>query len=317
MTSAERIHHSYFRTMAGSLSPTPPPISESEEDDGASRGSKEVSPTQGTGRSTRSPSVAHNLPPTRAELQGYSSLLGSLALRDANAFGPRLLGTPIWSPTPRLSEAGSPPEHLRVPRRGAGLIPTPLVPARNEKRQVRRKERKKFRATLPKDWLAGQAAQQAQQAAEKEKQKPPPVTLWPTYPQPYPDEEPLDDVVEETAFGIVVKDRLKLPYDPRPARSGVIKPRDEDGRFISTSDAEDEELGEEDEDIEFNQIDDDDEIPPDVAKHIASAVQAQIDQTLATIAACRPQGTEKQREHFAPMDWRAVLSAAAVTVDTT
>lgn len=306
--------------MAGSLSPTPPPISDSEDDDAASRGSKEVSPTQGTRRSTRSPSVAHNLPPTRAELQGYSSLLGSLALRDANAFGPRLLGTPIWSPTPRLSEAGSPPEHLRVPRRGAGLIPTPLVPARNEKRQVRRKERKKFRATLPKDWLAGQAAQaaqEAQQAAEKEKQQPPPVALWPTYPQPYPDEEPLDEVVEETAFGIVVKDRLKLVQDSRPARSGVIKPRDEDGRFIAASDAEDEEWEEGDEDIQFNQLEDDDEIPPDIAKHIASAAQAQIDRTLATIAACRPHGTEKQREHFAPMDWRAVLSAAAVTVDKT
>lgn len=298
--------------MAGSLSPTPPPISDSEDDDAASRGSKELSPTQGTQRSSRSPSVGSNLPPTRAELDGYSSLLGSLALRDANAFAPRLLGTPLWSPTPRLSEAGSSPDRLLgVSRRNSGLIPTPRVPESNQRRQLLRQERAKLHASFPQNWQPEDDATPSIAQIEEDNN-----TLWPEQPGPLYDAEPLDEVVAETAFDMVAKERLKLPREPKSlAVSTTVKPRDESGRFVPASDSGDDEEDEE-EDIELDSgREDDHELPPDIAQHIAHEVKVQIDRTLATLAACRPPATEKKRDKMQPMDWRAVLSAVALTVD--
>lgn len=298
--------------MPGSLSPTPPP----SDDDAASRGSKELSPTQRSHRSEGSaPPSPTNLPPTRAELEGYTSLVGSLALRDATSFGPALLGAPLWSPTPRLSEGGSSPERFAtVSRRSSGpsgIIPIPRTADRNERRLALRRERAAFRASMP-EHLRPRGGSESR--AQEERRS----TLWPEFPGNVVAEQSLAQSVQDTAADMAVRGRLRHERIGKRALATVIKPRNRQGRFVSCAEAEEGD-GEEDEldsDTPPPSDEDDDDLDPDVAQHIAAEVQAQVDRTLAAVAACRPPGTDRAREHMDPLDWQRVLSAAALTVDS-
>lgn len=290
--------------MPGSLSPTPEP-----SDDEGSRGSKELSPTQRSPSPSDPPSPT-NLPPTRAEIEGYTHLVGSLALRDATSLGPALLGAPLWSPTPHPSERGSSPDRLlSVSRRSSGpsgIIPTPRTANKNERRIALRRERAAFRASMP-EALGGPSSEARQ---EEDRRR----TLWPEYPAGVLHEQSLDAAVQDTAADMAVRERMRHERN-RFKGPTVDKPRNKKGRFLPAAEGEGEDVEMEQDELDSDPSDDDDEIDPEVAHHIAAEVQTQIDRTLAAIAAFRPPSTGRARENLDPLDWKAVLGAAALTVD--
>lgn len=293
--------------MPGSLSPTPSPT---PSDDGASRGSKELSPTQNSQALTGSAPPSPVLPPTRAELEGYSHLVGSLALRDATSLGPALLGAPLWSPTPQPSDGGMSPDRAPSIRAGPGIIPTPRTADRNERRQALRREREAFRAALPEHLRRRGSTSTASGTTTHSRRGF--STLWPEYPEKET-EETLVDAVQDTATDMVMREQKRLARIREPLLPTVVKPRNKKGRFIPASEVQDEDIDELDSDPPSDH--DDDELSPEIAQVIAANVQAQVDRTLAAVAACRPPGTDKARENMEPLDWRAVLAAAALTVD--
>lgn len=292
--------HAADDTMPGSLSPTPEPS------DDESRGSRELTPTQRSERTDTAPPSPTNLPPTRAELEGYSHLVGSLALRDATSLGPALLGAPLWSPTPNPSSRGSSPV-VAMSRRSSGpsgIIPTPRTADRNERRLFLRRERAAFRASMP-EHLGGQPSELRQ---EEDKRR----TLWPEYPKNVVAEQSLSESVQEAAADMATRERLR--YQRTKFKGPTVdKPRNKQGRFLPAAEGADEVEREEDE--LDSDLSDDDDMDPEVAYHIAANVQAQVDRTLAGIAAFRPPGTERVRSTMDPLDWKAVMGAAALTVD--
>lgn len=288
--------------MRGSLSPTP------EASDNESHGSRELTPTQRSQRTDSAPPSPTNLPPTRAELEGYSHLVGSLAFRDATSIGPALLGAPLWSPTPNPSSRGSSPA-VPMSRRSSGpsgIIPTPRTADRNERRLFLRRERAAFRASMP-EHLGGQSNEARQ---EEDRRR----TLWPEYPTHVVAEQSLSESVQEAAADMAIRERLRYERS-KFRRASVDRPRNRKGRFRAVSDGEEGEGDAEEDELDSDLDDNDDDLDPELAYHISANVQAQIDRTLAGIAAFRPPGTERARNNMDPLDWKAVMGAAALTVD--